>query len=98
MTVRLPDPSKLAAANRRLARTDTRVRIVPLTSSCPRANRPRLDGYDEVGLKNPHQIPATVAPPGDTTVVVASHDGLTGFEFVVRGHAPNCLPASGAAP
>ena len=97
-TVRLRDFSRLAAANQHLARIGARVRIVPLTTSCPRANRPRLNGYGELSLTNPHQMSATEAAPGDTTVVVASHHGLTGFEFVVSGHAPNCLPASGTAP
>jgi hypothetical protein len=97
----LRHPARVAPVNRHLAHIGARVRVVPITSACRGSHAPRPSQLTKLSVKartrlHPQGVAAPEAPQGETTVVIASPQGLTGDSYRVHGAAPSCLTADGA--
>lgn len=93
--VTLVSASDIGAVNRNLTHIGARIRVVLLKRSCSLPARQRRYHVTKVWR---HGIMAEEASAGQTTVVVASQQGLTGISFQVQGRAPRCLPVTGTLP
>lgn len=97
--VTLDHLSGIGAENTHLAQIGARVRIVPVESSCGVAGRMRPRHAAAQGRRAlvpwVRAVVAVEAPPGNTTIVLASQHGLAGASFQVRGRGPACVPVIG---
>jgi hypothetical protein len=98
--VTLDHLSGIGAENTYLAQTGARVRIVPVESWCGVAGRMRPGHASARGRRRlkpwVRAVVAVEAPPGNTTIVLASQHGLAGASFQVHGRGPACVPVIGA--
>jgi hypothetical protein len=83
----------VSAENQHLRRIGARVRILPLESRCTASGswRPKRRQRDPRHLRWIRSVSATQAPPGSTTIVLASEHGLGDATFQMHGRAPSCL-------